>query len=290
MRAVFLGAAAAFVLCGSAPSHASFPQSGAPGDPLAKAQQYVAEFQRTFSSVMWHERYLQEDHVPRKFAGSGAQYMHVDATRQLESDMLLLWIPRAPNWMAVRDVISVDGKPRAEADRRLYATLARPDVSLDDVRGLAAANGRFNIGRIVRTFNEPTLTLLFLGDADRGRFRFTRRSIRQVGDRPALVYDYKEHDRPTIVRDDGHDIAARGSFWIDPGSGQVLQTRLELNDRHSRISAVTTVRYGAHEPFGVLVPLEMRETYKADGGEEITTVATYSNFRKFETAVRIIEK
>jgi hypothetical protein len=38
------------------------------------------------------------------------------------------------------------------------------------------------------------------------------------------------------------------------------------------------------------VPLEMREIYEADGGEEVTTVAMYSDFRRFETAARIIRR
>ena len=49
-----------------------------------------------------------------------------------------------------------------------------------------------------------------------------------------------------------------------------------------------TVRYAAHTEFDVLVPVEMRETYLSTTGEEITTVAMYSNFRRFETAGRII--
>ncbi len=49
-----------------------------------------------------------------------------------------------------------------------------------------------------------------------------------------------------------------------------------------------TVRYGTHPNFDVLVPLEMRETYTAASGEEVTAVATYSEFRRFETAGRIV--
>jgi len=35
----------------------------------------------------------------------------------------------------------------------------------------------------------------------------------------------------------------------------------------------------------------MRETYKSElSGEQVMTVATYSNFRRFETAARILRK
>jgi hypothetical protein len=52
-----------------------------------------------------------------------------------------------------------------------------------------------------------------------------------------------------------------------------------------------TVRYGQHTAFDVLVPVEMRETYTSElTGEQVTAVAAYSNFRKFETTARIISR
>ena len=287
MRAFVLGAVAALTLPPAAVR--TFHVSSA-DEILDRAQRYVSRFEQTFSSVLWHEQYTQEDHVPQKFAASGTQFLRLAEKRRIESDMLLLWIPREENWIAVRDFISVDGTAVDRTARRLDTALARPDVSLDDLRSLAAENGRFNIGGILRTFNEPTLTLLFLGEANIDRFTFRQRSNERIGDRATVVYEFSEHVRPTLVRDDGHDVPARGRLWIDPDTGEVLQTSLELSDRHSRVTGEISVRYGPQSTFDVLVPLEMREVYKADGGEQVTTVATYSNFRRFETAARIIRQ
>jgi hypothetical protein len=77
-------------------------------------------------------------------------------------------------------------------------------------------------------------------------------------------------------------------LWIDDATGQVRQTVLELIDRAGGLQGSMTVRYGAHPKFDVLVPLEMQETYTSAAGEQITTRATYSDFRRFETAGRII--
>jgi hypothetical protein len=86
-------------------------------------------------------------------------------------------------------------------------------------------------------------------------------------------------------------VPARGRVWIDTATGEILQTFLELNDRHGRITARMTVRYGQHTAFDVLVPVEMRETYTSElTGEQVTAVAAYSNFRKFETTARIISR
>ena len=47
-------------------------------------------------------------------------------------------------------------------------------------------------------------------------------------------------------------------------------------------------RYEPHERFDVLVPVEMREEYASVTGEHISAVATYSDFRRFETAGRVV--
>ncbi len=47
-----------------------------------------------------------------------------------------------------------------------------------------------------------------------------------------------------------------------------------------------------HEPgcrrFDVLVPESMRESYASKTGETVTAEAIYSNFRRFETAGRLV--
>lgn len=289
MRAVVLSAFLSLALSPSLPAYSR--HTGGRADALANAQRYVADFERTFSSIMWREQYAQEDHLPRKFSTSGAQFMELAGKRQIESDMLLLWIPRDRQWIAVRDVLTVDGAPPDGTAERLGAALQRPDVSLEDLRHLAAENGRFNIGQILRTFSEPTLTLLFLDERNRDRFAFKRASDERIGGRSAAVCQFEERKRPTIIRSESRDVPARGKLWIDPQTGQILQTLLELDDRGDRITAEMTVRYGAHAEFDVLVPLEMREVYKsALTGEQVLTVATYSNFRRFQTAARIISR
>ena len=78
----------------------------------------------------------------------------------------------------------------------------------------------------------------------------------------------------------------RGTYWIDPASGRVLQTSLQLADpRTARRPNDREVQ--PERQFDVLVPLEMRERYTSASGEEVTTVATYSDFRRFEATSRL---
>jgi len=76
-------------------------------------------------------------------------------------------------------------------------------------------------------------------------------------------------------------------LWIDEATGCVVQTVLELCEA-SALRGRMTVSYGAHPKFDVLVPLEMRETYSASSGEQVTAIATYSDFRRFETSGRLV--
>ncbi len=81
---------------------------------------------------------------------------------------------------------------------------------------------------------------------------------------------------------------ARGTLWIEPTTGRVSQTSLELADSAGGLRGRMTVRYGPHPKFNVLVPLEMRERYTSVSGEEVSAVAFYSDFRRFETAGRLV--
>jgi hypothetical protein len=254
---------------------------------LRQAAAYVRRFEETFAAVIWHERYQQEAHTQLKFNASGGRFSTLAGRRLLESELLLLWLPNESNWIAVRDVVTVDGVARPAADRRVQRALGNASVSVDQLKQLAAENGRYNIGQIVRTFNEPTLALLLLDSHYRHRFSFKRGKRETIGGRRAVTYDFIERARPTLIQDRRRDVPARGTLWIDEAAGQVLQTTLALQHEAGRLQGQMTVRYDAHRQFSVLVPVEMRETY-ASSGEEINAIATYSNFRRFETAGRLI--
>lgn len=255
---------------------------------LGRAMSYVGRFTKAFSAVMWHERYEQVARGRRRFNSSGTGFSVITGRRELESELLLVWLPKDSSWIAVRDVIAIDGKRRSETDRHLTTVLRQPSVTTDDLKHLAAENGRFNIGRIVRTFNEPTLGLLFLDERYRHRFGYARSGEEMMNGRRATKYDFAELGSPTIIQNQKRDVQAEGSLWIDSSTGEVLQTSLELSDAVDRLRGRMIVRYGTNSNLDVLVPLEMRETYTSPEGDEISAIATYSNFRRFETSGRII--
>jgi hypothetical protein len=85
---------------------------------------------------------------------------------------------------------------------------------------------------------------------------------------------------------DGRDVASSGSFWIDPATGAVLRSELRIAPPGSVLRAVIVVSYLHHDRLDMLLPDDMNEIYRA-GRNRIEGHATYSNYRRFETAVKI---
>ena len=96
----------------------------------------VGRFTKAFSAVMWHERYEQVARGRRRFNSSGTGFSVITGRRELESELLLVWLPRDSSWIAVRDVIAIDGKRRSETDRHLPTVLRQPSVTTDDLKHL----------------------------------------------------------------------------------------------------------------------------------------------------------
>jgi hypothetical protein len=243
---------------------------------LFRASEAVVRYERQFSSVVAEERYLQ-----RVVRPDGT----VVRERTTRSDFLLVRPPGAETWLGFRDVIEVDGKPVADRQTRLEKLfLDAPEEAFDRARRIAAESARYNIGRIQRTINVPILSLLFLHVLNRHRFYFEKVGEEIVDGVPTWVVRYSEHARPTIVRAGGGDVFARGTFWIDPGSGHVVKSLLILGDGLTGVRSTITVTFKPDPRLGVWVPVEMQEVYdnpRDPRDEQIHATASYSNFRQF---------
>lgn len=254
---------------------------------LDRASAYVEALEKQFEAIVWHESYQQVSRVPRRFAGSGGRFVTAES-RQLEAEMLFVWVEANGTWLAVRDVISVDGRPTA---RRLPELLKKKEVRLRDLEALSTENARYNIGPIERNFNEPMLALVFLDARYRSRFAFTDRGREEIDGTPVVRIDFREVHKPTVIRSDDRDVIASGAFFVESSSGRVLRTNLDVAQPANGIHGRIVVSYGLSSKLGVMVPVEMVETYGLDGmkdSEGITCTATYSDFRRFETAGRLI--
>jgi hypothetical protein len=271
-------------------------QSPVPLDELlSRASSYVAEYERAFSTIVSEERYAQ------RMSGTG-----VKETRQLRSDLILMSVGD-PGWLIFRDVYEVDGRAvRDRDDRVLNLLLKPPPDAFEQTRRIAEEGARFNIGPMQRTINTPTVALMFLRREllPRSEFRIAGRAAERGVD--AVVLRFRERGLPRIVttRDDA---AARGRFWIDPATGRVLKSELELDS--AGMQAFIVVTYAPEPKLDLWVPTLMVERYRTetssgtivgrdlrDGagtGSGVATLlvegtATYGNFRRFSVDVTTI--
>jgi len=256
---------------------------------LARARTSWAQFEVDFESVLADERYRQDARWPRAPKESGS------VIRVTESEVYLLRIPGANDWVTFREVLTIDDYPPsapvapAIPSPSVTKTLADTSLSLTSRIGLLVeASARYNLGEIERTINTPTFAPIVLRASHAARFRFTSDGDALVDGAPATVVRFDERRSPTIVRGPGRrDIPLRGRLWVKTSTGEVLRSVLEMEDRRSGLKATIDVEYGLDAGLERRVPQVMRERY-ARRGHIITTEATYANYRRFTTSARIV--
>lgn len=255
---------------------------------VAAAAAYVRTYQQQLTSVVAAEVYTQEivHQVPRA--------PDMPRRRTLSSEVFFMFAPVGDGWMAIRDVIEVDTRrvgERVDVVRELQR-LAATDVA----RAMKTHNSRFNIGRTYRNFNEPTLSLLVLDDEHRRRFSFRVARVEQTAEGPLATLSFTEKERPTLIRDVKYGaVFSRGELLVEAASGRIRHARLTASIGPTKLDLTT--EYAPDPRLGLWVPARFRERYEhgrpprsfdSEGQyEELACEATYTDYRRFETSVRI---
>jgi hypothetical protein len=255
-----------------------------PGDEVVdRAREFWTAFEAELGSVLADEYYRQEARWPQAPKVGGT------LVRQLESEMLLFRVLESVEWVAFREVRSIDGAPPRAVGPSINETLADTSTPLvARVKRLVDASARYNLGDIERTINTPTFAPIVLRPAHARRIRFTRDKDAVVDGVVTAVVRFDETSRPTIVRGPGgRNLPMRGRLWLNPSTGQVIRSSLDMADRRSGLTARIEVEYALDANLGLQVPSVMRERYERRG-HTITTEAVYRNYRRFTTSVRII--
>jgi hypothetical protein len=254
------------------------------------ASAYVAEYQQQLTSILADEIYSQE------IVQGAEPAARASRTRHMRSEVFFMFLSGDREWMAIRDVIAVDGRPVDERPdiRHALRTLPARDVA----ETFKTHNSRFNIGRTFRNFNEPTLSLLVLEANHHERFSFKRKRIVRDGDAVLVTLTFVEKKTPTLIRGlTGGRLFSTGEILVEAGTGRVRRALLHLATDDVKVELATT--YLPQERLGLWVPTVFRERYEhatvtrskdAESGfqrEQVVCEARYSNFRRFETDVRV---
>lgn len=249
-----------------------------------RVRDYIARFERDASALA-----AEEDYVQRIEEGTGAA--RVQATRWLRSDYVLVKPADTEPWLGYRDVFEVDGAPVRDRGARLQRVLAgtSPD-SAERAVAFVREGSRFNLGP-ERTINTPTLPLQLLARANQDRLRL--RAPRGWERQTDVEMTFAEGDHPTLVRTpEGAGVETSGVVRVRVSDGAVLHARLIFKFVRSRGSkpprhdATMSVDYAEVPDIPVLVPVRMVEELPLVDGQA-SGIATYSNYRRFQTSVRI---
>jgi len=267
-------------------------------DVLSRAALYVERFHKEVSGIVAEETYVQRIVA----ASANNRFFRQPAVREihLRSDFLLVRpADGGGGYVEFRDVFAVDGKPVRDREERLTRLFLDGSASAQgQMRQIIQESSRYNLGRVVRTINTPTLPLQFLEAVNQSRFRFQRGaqeepslvSARSSDATPSFraatevwVLDFEETAPLTVVRTpDGANLPSRGRFWIDPIDGAVRMSELIVVDPNVR--ATIDVSFRLEPIVGLWVPSEMHERYQATR-DVIEGRATYSRFRRFQVEV-----
>ena len=261
---------------------------------LERAGTYVLELQRQLAGIVAEEDYVQDVKVASGFPSTTRSGLPAVRHRVLKSDLLLVRPVGADRWMQFRDVFEVDGRPIRDRNERLMRLFVTPSsATANQAEQIANESSRYNIGNLQRTVNLPVLALAIL--EPRGQRRFVFKRIEKGGQVPVRsaaaaaktvwVIGYREVESQTMIRTTNfRDMPARGRFWIEPESGEVLATELIAEDFSLR--GEITVGYEREPTLNVMVPIHMKERYDLRRGPSpVTGEASYRSFRQFQVKV-----
>lgn len=271
----------AVVLPGVSASASPAAQALSVPDVLERVSNYLVTFEKDYSRVIADERYRQT--LKDKRVKSLTDKTAVQ-TREIRSDLLAA--PDTGNrWLSFRDVYSVDGRPVRDRDTRLQKLFESSGANrFEDARRIADEGARFNLGTISRNINVPSMPLTFITRENRARSAFRDAGRERVGGVDAVVLEFQETARPTLVRSGTRDLPATGKFWVDPESGRVLKASAKFEGRD--FSSEMLVTFGPVEKLNLWVPVEMTDSSE-NSKELITGLAVYTNYRRFDTSVII---
>jgi hypothetical protein len=191
-----------------------------------------------------------------------------------------------------RDVMSVDGDPVQDRQRRFQELFVRPDANLvATARRIADEGARYNLGTLFRNLNTPATALTFLDDKYDSSVNWRSPKLTRLDGRQLAELTFEQRDAPFTIRStQGYSVPAAGRMWIEPTSGRIEQTELELRVPRRKGVIRLASTFGPVPGITPWVPLRMSEEYEMDDRiyETLKGLAVYSNHRTFQTATRII--
>jgi hypothetical protein len=266
-------------------------QSPSTDGVIARLDAYLTAYEPQLSELIADESMIQEARrLDRVLSdGIGGSYSERE-NRRLLSEVAFISLPNDGGWLGFRHVRMLNRREVEENFASLAAALQTQ--SLDRARKLVEASAQYNLG-LPRTTNLPNLPLEFLHRRNRHRLVSRGDGLERVRGVDTVRIVFLERLSPTVIKNpNGSDMPSVVRAWIDPSNGRLLRAEVNtlatFNAREFEHSV--RVDFEPNKALGLLVPSEMREVFPVGNGKMSngTSVANYSNFRRFQTSGRIV--
>jgi hypothetical protein len=254
---------------------------------IAKMDAYLESYEPQLSSLIADELLIQEiNGTVSRLSSEDLAPRIARRRRRLVSEVAFVALPNGAGWLGFRNVKTVDNLKVQSGDRSL--TTALQASSYDAARSLLNASAAQNLG-LPRTTNLPNLPLEFLHQRNRKRLVPRLDGAERIRGVDTTQIVFIERMTPALIQTpDGADMPSVVRAWIDH-QGRLLRAEVRTFQASSAIVSNTIrVEFTAHKGLALLVPTEMRETFPVVQPAKGTGVAKYSNFRRFQTSVRIV--
>ncbi len=260
-------------------------------DVLALSAKYVSAYADPTRLIVGEERYK---HDFLKFimniSGSG-EYLP-QGGHQWTGELVIAASPGDEKnglpWLEFRDILTLDGRPARDGVSRLGILATKPmAVAGPEAMKYTRDSSDSQQGRFSRAVLLPRLGFVFLHAANQPRFAFRKAGERKIDGVKTWEVKYQENGAPTILfTTESTNAPSSGSFWIDPATGQVLQSSLKSADS-SALYDEMTVTYALDKTTGLRLPATMQhQTFDNEESRRVQGKATYSKWRFVPCSVK----
>ena len=258
-----------FTLAAAAATAALAP----PGALLQRLGARVATLQDQLNVVIADETYRQE-----------AQNHSQRVGRLIRAEILFMWVPEQRTWLTVRNIRDVNGRAIPDSANRIEAILAAPGTDLvARLVKLQREGARFDIGSFARTTSNPMLAVQYLAAGIQTHFNFDDRGTEKISGTAARRITFTERAPIGVMLVNEKPAAVSGEFDVLEDDDSVAVARSVLRVAAPG-NAIISVDFERNAKIGAWVPVHMQERYR----DNTVCYSDYSNFRRFETAGRLV--
>ena len=255
----------------------------------ARLSEYLTAYEPKLSQLIADELMIQQNVRGNRSAGGG---IGPPEFRTIRAEVAFIALPGDVGWMGFRRVTKVGSTVVEDGLGPLTTGLtAGTQDDYARARAMLAESARFNLGS-PRTINLPNLPLELLHPRHASRFSVRIAGKEHIRGKNTTKLVFVENVAPTIIRAfDGSQMRSIISAFIEPASGRLWRADVITRDPAQGDFAfdhVVSVEFQNNQKLEMLVPVLMHEEFFAGANRRGWGDATYSNYRRFQTAARIV--